>query len=343
MTSGSFLFSLTLVVTLLFGSCTAVPRGHFTSDDLDTPDYSSPLAWSALPDREDNADAIPLREWNDEQENSPVDVFFIHPTAYVGKRGQNQWNAHLQDQKLNKRVDTYPVKYQASIFNSAGKVYAPRYRQGHLNCFYTHKKEDAQLALQLAYNDVSKAFRYYLDHFNSGRPFILAAHSQGSMHAVRLLNEMIDGTPLQQKLVVAYLVGWPVPKDQFINIKPCLTAEETGCFCSWRTVREGYIPEHLHLPEKNILVTNPVSWTTGNTPTGKEDHKGAVLLDFNKLMPGLVTARVYEDFLWISKPKFPGSALLLRKNYHIADYNLFYADVRYNAEQRVKAYLGKPN
>jgi hypothetical protein len=55
----------------------------------------------------------------------------------------------------------------------------------------------------------------------------------------------------------------------------------------------------------------------------------------------LVCTQIHEDLLWVSKPKFPWSFLLTTKNYHIADYNFFYADIRHNAQVRVNAFLGK--
>ena len=62
-------------------------------------------------------------------------------------------------------------------------------------------------AFELAYSDVLRAFDYYLAHENHGRPFILASHSQGSLHALRLIQERLAGKPLQKQLVAAYLIG----------------------------------------------------------------------------------------------------------------------------------------
>ena len=337
----SLLFYISFsILVLIFGSCVAIPKGHFVSDQK-APDYSSPVYWSALPHKIDSADAVPIAEWKNEQSASPVDVFFIHPTSYLGKKGQKKWNADIDDQKVNEDVDKLPIRYQATIFNGAGKIYAPRYRQAHIHSFFTKRKDDAKRALDLAYEDVKNAFEYYLKHFNADRPFIIAAHSQGSLHGMNLIRDMVDGTLLQQKLVVAYLPGWPVLKDQFQSIKPCASPEETGCFCSWRTVKKGYLPRRLHMPGKNILVTNPVTWKLDNVPSKKEEQLGGILRDFHTMRPDLVSVWVHEDLLWSTKPDFPGAILLTKKNYHIADYNLFYADVRKNAEDRVRAYLAK--
>jgi hypothetical protein len=341
MTREIFFKAAILLLLVSASSCASVPRGTFGHDIPKAPDYGDPANWAALPDRKDSADAVPIADWKDAQSDAPVDIFFIHPTTYTGKAGQNKWNASLDDQKLNANTDKYPIRYQASIFNGAGKVYAPRYRQAHFDCFFTKKTSDASKALDLAYEDVHAAFQYYLEHYNHGRPFIIATHSQGTYHGKRLIHDFIDGKPLQKQLVVAYLAGLTVPADYFEHIKPCSTPDETDCFCSWRTFREGYIPPKLHFPDTNIVVTNPVTWRT-DEPACDQDHQlGGVLKDFRKVYPGLVKTSIHEDLLWVSRPKFPGSFMLTTKNYHIADYNFFYADVRQNAQDRVKAFLGK--
>jgi hypothetical protein len=140
-------------------------------------------------------------------------------------------------------------------------------------------------------------------------------------------------------LVVAYLAGLTVPDNLYDKVKPCQTPEETGCFCSWRTFKEGHLPHKLHFPDSNIVVTNPVTWDAQRTTSAKEDQLGGVLRDCETLYPNLVRTSIHEDLLWVNKPKFPGSFLLTTKNYHIADYNFFYADVRQNAQDRVKAYF----
>lgn len=328
-----------LIVALSCISCATLPKGAFGKNIPEAPDYTSADVWAALPEKRDSADALPLSEWEDIQATASVDVFYIHPTTYTGRPGDKYWNADLSDQKCNARTDKYPVRYQASLFNGVGKVYAPRYRQAHLNCFYTKRTPDAAQALELAYEDIKNAFQYYLDHYNQGRPFIIASHSQGTFHAKKLMREFVDGHPIQEKFVTAYLVGLPVPADYFTAIKPCSMPEETNCFCSWRTFRQKYLPKKLHFADSNIVVTNPVTWEATKLTSTKDEQIGAVLRDFQKLYPGLVTTSVYEDLLWVNKPKFPGSFLLTTKNYHIADYNFFYADIRQNAQDRVNAFF----
>jgi hypothetical protein len=332
-----------LSFSFLISACASIPHGVFTPVTTSGPDYSLNQNWCALPTQKDSADIVPIPEWRDEQPQAPVDVFFLHPTTYFGKSGYHDWNASVEDEALNLRTARLSMRYQASVFNGAGKIYAPRYRQAHLECFYTRrKKKDADQALDLAYGDVRAAFQYYMRFYNQGRPFILAGHSQGTLHAARLLKEEIENTVIQKQLVVAYLPGMPVPLDYFAVLKPCAKPQDTGCFCSWRTYRTGYLPPKEHFPEKNIVVTNPVTWDADRLSSEKEEQKGAVLRNFYALVPDLVSTEVYQDLLWVNRPKFPWSFLLTRKNYHIADYNFFYADIRFNAQERVRAYLMKP-
>ncbi|MDQ3015194.1 MAG: DUF3089 domain-containing protein [Bacteroidota bacterium] len=334
--------SLFFLLSILFWSCASVPRGTFQPNSIPAPDYSLAEAWAALPTIKDNADVVPVDTWQDVQSTAAADVFFLHPTTYVGKHGQNKWNGDLRDAKLNERTDELPIRYQASIFNGSGKIYAPRYRQAHLNAYYTKRKKDAAQALELAYGDVKQAFQYYLDHYQQDRPFIIAAHSQGSAHAIRLIEDFIDGTSLQKKMIVAYLPGFPIDANHYKSMKPCIQPDDTGCFCSWRSVREGAMIDKMHYPDHEVVVTNPVTWSATNTTSSNSVHLGAILRDCQTLFPALVNTEVHEDFLWVTKPRFPWSFLLTTKNYHIADYNFFYADVRHNAQQRVQSYLSHP-
>src|SRR3546814_18689446 len=59
------------------------------------------------------------------------------------------------------------IQGQASAFNNAGQIWAPRYRQATFGAFLTGKKE-AQMALGAAYRDLAAAFAYFLSQ-NEGQ------------------------------------------------------------------------------------------------------------------------------------------------------------------------------
>ncbi|GIR73695.1 MAG: hypothetical protein CM15mP76_04220 [Prochlorococcus sp.] len=71
---------------------------------------------------------------------------------------------------------------QASAFNGSCNIYAPEYRQATYFSFFD-KDDNGKKALDLAYEDIENAFNYFLEFFNNGKPFIIAAHSQGALHS----------------------------------------------------------------------------------------------------------------------------------------------------------------
>jgi hypothetical protein len=338
---------LLLLASALFAftQCHRTHNPTFVFDPKATPpapDYSKPECWAALPQRVDLADRTPIYPGvRDEQAEAEVDVFFLHPTSLLGgKKGEDVWNADVRDQRLNDATDKSPILYQATAFNGAGKVYAPRYRQAHYYGFFTKDKASSQQAWKVAHEDVVAAFKYYLANYNQGRPFIIASHSQGAGHAIQLIQEEIEGKALQNQLVVAYLLGWPVEKNKFKKLKPCTTPTETGCFCSWRTFERKYGLKNAKAD--SVLVTNPIDWTIGDGHhVPKEASKGTVLYKFEKVLPGISDAEACRGILLCTKPKFKGSILFRRKNYHAGDINLYYMDVRNNAQLRAKTYLNK--
>ena len=254
----------------------------------------------------------------------------------------NGWNASLKDAKLNAYTDYTSILNQASIFNLAGKIYAPRYRQAHINSYSPKNSVDtlkALAAFELAYQDVKTAFEYFLAHYNNGRPIIIASHSQGSTHTKRLLKEYFDNKPLAKKLVAAYVVGMAIDPADYTQLKSCETPESIGCICAWRTYQEGYIPNFILKEKFNSIVTNPLSWNKNQPVVDRKSNKGAVLYQFNKIVPNVADAINHDGILWTGKPHFLGSFLYKTSNYHIADYNFYYLSVRQNAVDRAESYF----
>jgi hypothetical protein len=321
-----------LVATLLLSTFFAHAQlGAFNaSDQPSAPDYSLKKNWSALPFHKDEADVIPSSEtWVDDSLKT-VDVFYIYPTIYMSGK---TWCADVNNQKLNKRIDTKPVKYQASVFNKSCRVYAPRYRQAIIKSFFTMEGEGKK-ALSFAYDDVKRAFKYYLEHYNHGRPIIIASHSQGSYHARRLLAEFFDTTVLKKQLVCAYVIGFGIEKTMYQTLTPCNNSSETDCYVTWASFKKGYNPLRSEL-FKEVCV-NPVSWKCNEEVIDKSKSLGGILLSFDtKYQNG---AQVHNHYLWVDNhtPFVSGWT-----NLHIADYNLFWFDIRQNVADRIKSYQAK--
>lgn len=100
-----------------------------------------------------------------------------------------------------------------------------------------------------AYADVLDAFRQYMASYNLGRPFVLIGHSQGSMHLIKLIAEEVEGTPLQDQMLSAILLGAnvQVPPNQnlggsFKQIPLCRSETQTGCIITYSSYRDTNPP-----------------------------------------------------------------------------------------------------
>jgi hypothetical protein len=307
----------------------------------DIPDYSNIHYWAAHPNKKNPSDSIPKSLVNDQNKQKDVDVFFVYPTSYLDKKMPSGWNAQLNDTKLNINTDYASILYQASVFNEVGKIYAPRYRQANINAYYPLTATDslnAKRAFELAYTDVKNAFEYYLTNLNQGRPIIIASHSQGSTHTIRLLKEYFDGKPLAKKLVAAYVIGMAIDPASFTNLKACDKPNQTGCICAWRTFEEGYVAPFVAKEKFQSIVTNPLSWSSEITNVSLDENEGSLLYNFNKIIPKMVGAINHNGVLWTPKPHFFGSFIIKTKNYHIADINFYYSSIRKNASLRLNNY-----
>lgn len=272
-----------------------------------------------------------------------ADVFFLHPTTYFWRLGR--WNAPLRLRRLRHYTRRTTIRNQASIFAGVGRLYAPAYRQATLYTFFDRTNPNSAPALDLAYADVKAAFQYYLAHYNRGRPFILAGHSQGTTHAARLLHEFVDNNPLLSKqLVAAYLIGQEVRLGEYSHLPALRDSLETGGVIAWNTARRGT----AYPPYSGLLATNPLTWTLDSANAPAALNRGGVPLSFARLDPHVTGAQVHRGLLWVDDPHLAGYPRLhipglrqLNASYHVADYNLFYLNVRENARARVRAWVQK--
>lgn len=304
-----------------------LPKTFRANEQPAAPNYALEEHWSALPFRNDAADAIPQSETWVHDSLKPVDVFYIYPTLYMSGK---TWNADLNHQKLNQRIDRYPVKFHASVFNHVGRVYAPRYRQAIIQAY--RDSIEGPKALNFAYDDVKKAFEYYLQHYNQGRPIIIASHSQGTNHARRLIKEFFDDEQKKTQLVCAYVIGFAIDTAQYQVLQACAEPQATQCYVTWSSFRAGYeYPNNLPLVG-NVCV-NPISW---KLDTLIAESKGGIMFNMNKKKPFRSTAYRKGNYLMV-RTKMP--VVQTWNNLHLVDYNLFWFDIRANVKQRVDAYL----
>ena len=309
------------------------------SPEIVKPNYSDKDSWAVLPGNIPDEISI----FNIDENKKEADVFYIYPTL-IDSKNQREWNSDIWNEDIRNDVINRPVKYQASAWLDAGNLYVPYYRQAHIRVFNDKFRVDGDKALNLAYDDIKEAFTYYLENFNNDKPFIIASHSQGTVHAKRLIAEFIDGKELQKKLIAAYLVGIKVFKDEFKNIKPMNSANETGGFVTWNTFKFNKYPRKDNYENwfKGGVTTNPITWDDSKE-TKKDLHKGLLYRDL-KIFSQNIDIKLIDGIVWSTVPNVPGKILLQTiRSYHFADINLFWVDIRENAKLRVDQWFKKNN
>ena len=340
-------FLFVVLASILFISTSCSKKNYsqkaayqFKSTD-GNPDYTNLDYWAAHPYKWDPSDSIPKPLRKNYFKDSVADVFFVHPTTLTSSKNSNS-NALIDDAEINAKTDYSAILYQASAFNEKCRVFAPRYRQAHYGNYFTDDTMRARKAFEVAYQDVKNAFETYLKKYNNGQPIIIAAHSQGTTHAARLLKEYFEGKILQNKLICAYIIGMPIEENYFKLIKPCTDSMSTGCYVTWRTFKKGYEgSEAVQKETFKVVVTNPHTWSTDTAYARASLNIGAVLINFNKVIPSVVDAQVHKNILWTSKPKFFGNIFLTQDNYHVGDINFFYNNIRQNVKTRIGAFSKK--
>ena len=363
-----FLWIITILVVLviiaatiyrLFGfqliSAALVPgKGFDVASTPPAPDYAKVSSWQARPDIKDNV-ALWAPVGYSAAPKPGVAAFFVTPTGFIDRSG---WNAPLDDKTTNERLDMM-LKGQATAFNGVAAIYVPRYRQATFGAFLTDKP-DAQKALNVAYSDVVRAFEAFVASIPADQPIILAGHSQGSLHLSRLLKEHIAGTPIARRIVAAYVVGWPISVEADLPamaLPACAADDQTGCVLSWQSFATPAETADLRavfdagtgLTGKlragtTLLCTNPLLGRATNEAAAPARNLGALeiaVAKAGKPLPAHTIGAVCgkDGYLNIGEPPAGfGTYVLPGNNYHVYDYNLFWANIRADAEARVNAF-----
>jgi len=330
-------FFLRDYIGIIFISYFLEPAHDFTDKPApEVPEYHNPDHWAALPERNDFADVQLVTGVDDEQAERAVDVFFIHPTTYIGKES---WNQRMDDNRANNLTDVWVMRDQASVFNQCCRIYAPRYRQATLHSFLDNTGS-GEKALGLAYEDVKSAFLYFLQNYSLGRPFIIASHSQGSRHADRLLREEIIDRGLLSQMIVAYLIGFSI--DGANGAPVCEKYNQLNCQISWNSGTRDAV---LKLAQSEDICVNPLSWKTGGDLVSSEQNLGSVTFaSEGGIELNVADAQCSEGSLFVSEvesERFSSNMPFGPGNYHMYDYSFYYMNIRENVQDRINEYLGR--
>ena len=215
----------------------------------------------ALPNEPDYSDST---QWYMNDRGGQADLFYIISTEtgdYTRSEGA-----------LCHYADTYndsvrgPLRGEMTgvdhLLSGNLNYYSPYYRQCSLQSYASDSLTQARMPLPTG--DVRRAFNYYLEHLNQGRPFILAGYSQGAIILLELLKEIDDSAI--NRMIAAYVIGATVSDDdaRHPHIMAARRADDTGVTICYNSVRDaGCALPHF---EYSAMAINPVNWRTDATP-----------------------------------------------------------------------------
>ena len=330
-----------LLAASLFAGCLAeaqdqgaVAEGTAAAEPKST-DYSAVINWMTKP-------AV----------TRAVDTFYIYPTAYIDMSEGAPTICDIDDPVMRQSADALYEK-QAIVYAESTNVFAPYYRQVNMAVAATAPAEVRNALLeQEPKADLFAALDYYFEHFNNGRPFILAGHSQGSQMMTYVLSEYRKAhEDYFSRMVAAYALGYSITGG-FLAENPGLSfaegPDDTGVIVSWNTEGEGNRDQDSFVVEEGAIAINPLNWRRDETYAGKEENLGARILNEEtgayEIIPEAADAvldtqrGVVVTHTDVMEPMDPVMGFG-PESYHGGDYDLWYSNIQENVRLRVERYL----
>ena len=299
-------------------------------------DYSQPANWLAAPS----------------DPTKTVDVFYLYPTVWNRAQPSDSIIATIDDPKMQQGA-AFALETQASAFDGVANVYAPYYRQAGSDVLNMTLQQRNKIINGVPTTDALAAFKYYVNHLNAGRPFILAGHSQGSNLLVNLLSSYLSKhAGVAKRMIVAYVIGYSVTSDYLASnphLKFATRAGDVGVIVSYNTQSPQTTGKNP-VVEPGAQVINPVSWTRSETEAPAQSNLGSMLPQSDgtlTLVNDLADAQVNTskgvlecstcnpNTYSSSNPVFPKGV------FHPYDYSFYYNNLSANAQTRVDRYLDK--
>ncbi len=323
---------LALSATALL-SCSKDDHGHTPKPS----DYSLTSNWAKLPTSADK----------------PVDIFYVYPTAWQKISDSDPDVCEIDNPIMIQTVNAIMLPEQASVFETVGNIYAPYYRQVAINTLaYAPARKEA-LLLSKTVPDVIAAFDYFIRHYNQGRPYIIASHSQGSNVLMYLMSGYMKTHPeVYDRMVAAYMIGYDITPGYMAgnpHLRFAESATDTKVIISYNTEAEVPDAPNPVMADGVGLAINPLTWTRTSAYASTAQNLGSMTWTpqgLQAVVPGYADAQVNltrgtlvcssvdpDDYFNPANPVMP------RGVYHIGDYRFYYYNLRQNAQDRVDTYM----
>lgn len=216
-------------------------------------DYSKPETWLCRPGvigactsdqsaTEIAADGT-LRPLSFQRATNPAfDCFYVYPTA-------SEDTTAFSDMKPGREIGVTTVQF--GLYGAVCRQFAPLYRSATLAALRARLADSPMTPdyPNTNYDDVVNAWNHYLRHDNNGRGVILVGHSQGAGLLTRLIQNEIDGKPIQRRIIAAHTLGTtvqiPAGKDvggTYRAFPLCTRDNQFGCLVVYSSFRSTLPP-----------------------------------------------------------------------------------------------------
>jgi hypothetical protein len=321
--------------------------GTSASGDQGLTDYADSSNWLSLP--------------TSQTATKPVDVFFLYPTVYQKSGLTAPMVCAVTDSQMRTGAQA-ALSRTATVFTPMANVYAPYYRQAAIQVLMLPLAKQQAIVGSAPTSDAVAAFDYYINHYNRGRPFILAGHSQGSNIMINLMAEYMKAHPdVYKRMIAAYVPGYSITPSylaQNPELKFATGPDDTGVIVSYNTVAPvTTMTDPVVLPGAKGI--NPITWTTTEATASASLNLGGISLDSSgyamtdtrgqpKKVLDYADARIdtAKGELICSTADTatldPGNKMVAGGIFHNYDYPFYYFDLRANATNRIARYLMGP-
>ena len=342
-----WLFSAILIggATTVLLSCSGKEDNPVPSypEESKVTDYSQTASWYQIPEI--------MKDF---------DTFYIPATEYINS-SYNEGAPDFATLDNAEMLEGIAGEYllQASVFEESTNVFVPYYRQAGLKKEVDAWKETGDMRTALTgtpYTDITAALDYYFQHYNQGRPFIIAGHSQGSaMTSLVLQKYFKEHSDYYKRMIAAYVIGFAVTKDDLTanpHLKFATGESDTGVIISWNTEGRKSVEENapnlVLLP--NAISINPLNWKLDDTYAPASENQGSLVVDAKNSTIGIgdlgADAQVVPSRgVVVSNGEADHSqmpAFLLDifgpASFHNEDYTFFYNNIKDNVAKRIATY-----
>ena len=332
------LFRLTLICTFAFCAIACHNTEDTATDFIPAPpDYTRTTAWFSTDTTGTTAHY--------------ADVFYIAPTCiwdWTAPTGAVCHYMNIDDSAQRTAVDN-ALRLGLALFGKDCRFFAPYYRQITMESWMTDGTETDR-RYETAHTDIVVAFQYYMTHYNQGRPFILAGHSQGAKAVIELLKRNLTETQ-RQRLVAAYAFGFTITADELrahTALAPAQDSTDLGTIICFNSVSDPGAISPLFAD--NTVCINPLNWTTDTTYAPSSQNLGSVFLRADGSVDtilysvgarlNLSTHTLIVDGIDPAQYYIPSiSSLFPMGNFHVQEINLYFNNLQHNIRQRIETYI----